>query len=397
MQLERGRAPGPAHHGSDMNETAQVSRLIGEIYDASLDPSLWQRVLQAIASFIPVSAVNLFAQDAMKKNANVFYVHGLDPAFIQSYFDKYIKLNPLFPATLFFDVGRIVTEDDVLPRAQWLSTRFFKEWVEPQGYIDSLATVLEKSAMSVAMLSVLRHRRDGMVDDRARRNMALVVPHVRRALLIGKVIDLHKIDAAAFADALDGLAAGMFLVDGAGRIVHANVSGHALLAKGDVVRTSGLQLSAVEPRAQQALQDALAAAESGDGTIGGKGIGIALAGPERVPHVAHVLPLTAGARREAGARHSAVAAVFVHQATLEGSTPFETIAQHFRLTPAELRVLLAIVEIGGVPEVAPVLGLAETTVKTHLQHVFEKTGTQRQADLVKLVAGFLSPLAEPPR
>ena len=66
-----------------MNETAQVSRLIGEIYDASLDPSLWQRVLQAIASFIPVSAVNLFAQDAMKKNANVFYVHGLDPAFIR--------------------------------------------------------------------------------------------------------------------------------------------------------------------------------------------------------------------------------------------------------------------------------------------------------------------------
>jgi len=86
-----------------MNETEQVSQLIGEIYDASLDPSLWQGVLQAIASFIPVSGVNLFAQDAMKKSANVFYVHGLDPAYIQSYFDKYIKMNPLFPATLFFE------------------------------------------------------------------------------------------------------------------------------------------------------------------------------------------------------------------------------------------------------------------------------------------------------
>jgi DNA-binding CsgD family transcriptional regulator len=56
-------------------------------------------------------------------------------------------------------------------------------------------------------------------------------------------------------------------------------------------------------------------------------------------------------------------------------------------------VLVAIVEIGGVPEVAPVLGISETTVKTHLQHVFEKTGVSRQADLVKLVAGFMSPLA----
>jgi hypothetical protein len=57
-------------------------------------------------------------------------------------------------------------------------------------------------------------------------------------------------------------------------------------------------------------------------------------------------------------------------------------------------VLLAAVEVGGVPEVAPLLGVSETTVKTHLQHVFEKTGAKRQADLVKLVAGFMSPLGD---
>ena len=45
------------------------------------------------------------------------------------------------------------------------------------------------------------------------------------------------------------------------------------------------------------------------------------------------------------------------------------------------------------PEVAPALGISETTVKTHLQHVFDKTGINRQADLVKLVAGYMSPLA----
>jgi DNA-binding CsgD family transcriptional regulator len=34
------------------------------------------------------------------------------------------------------------------------------------------------------------------------------------------------------------------------------------------------------------------------------------------------------------------------------------------------------------------LGISEATAKTHLHHVFEKTGTSRQADLVKLVAGY---------
>jgi DNA-binding CsgD family transcriptional regulator len=105
-----------------------------------------------------------------------------------------------------------------------------------------------------------------------------------------------------------------------------------------------------------------------------------------------VLPLTSGARRQAGRSYAAVAAVFVRQAALDLPCPLATVADHYRLTPAEMRVLMAIVEVGGVPEVAPVLGISETTVKTHLQRVFDKTGTNRQADLVKLVAGFMTPL-----
>ena len=47
---------------------------------------------------------------------------------------------------------------------------------------------------------------------------------------------------------------------------------------------------------------------------------------------------------------------------------------------------------GGVPETSETLGIAETTVKTHLYRVFSKTGASRQADLVKLAAGFTNPL-----
>jgi DNA-binding CsgD family transcriptional regulator len=63
-------------------------------------------------------------------------------------------------------------------------------------------------------------------------------------------------------------------------------------------------------------------------------------------------------------------------------------ARRFRLTPSELQVLLAVVEVGGAPKVAKMLGIAENTVKTHLRRLFAKTGTTRQAELVRLVAGF---------
>jgi DNA-binding CsgD family transcriptional regulator len=102
-------------------------------------------------------------------------------------------------------------------------------------------------------------------------------------------------------------------------------------------------------------------------------------------------PLAAGARRSEGGG-SAVAAVFVQRAAIGAHCPPETIAELYNLTPCEVRVLLAIVEVGGVPETAQALGVAEATVKTHLHRVFSKTGATRQADLVKLVAGFSNPL-----
>ena len=87
----------------------------------------------------------------------------------------------------------------------------------------------------------------------------------------------------------------------------------------------------------------------------------------------------------------AVAMLFVHKASIDAPSPPEVIAKTYHLTPTELRVLLGIVEVGGVPEVAETLGIAETTVKTHLGRLYEKTGASRQADLVKLFAGFRNP------
>ena len=45
-------------------------------------------------------------------------------------------------------------------------------------------------------------------------------------------------------------------------------------------------------------------------------------------------------------------------------------------------------------ELATAFGVADTTVRTHVNRLFEKTGVTRQADLVKLVAGYATMVAE---
>jgi DNA-binding CsgD family transcriptional regulator len=166
-----------------------------------------------------------------------------------------------------------------------------------------------------------------------------------------------------------------------------------MLGTGDLLRSVGGRLVAGDGQVEQSLRETAAAAANGDEVVGSASVVVPLRARDDERYVAHMLPLTGGARRHAGEAWAAAAALFVRKAELQYPSPPEVIGKTYDLTPAELRVLLGIVEIGGVPEVAAAFGIADTTVKTHLGRLYAKTGTGRQADLVKLVAGFAMPLA----
>jgi DNA-binding CsgD family transcriptional regulator len=185
----------------------------------------------------------------------------------------------------------------------------------------------------------------------------------------------------------------MCLLDADGRVVHTNVAGRLILDQGDFLSESNGRIVVRDGKTERVLRELLVAAGGGDAAIGTDGIALPLRARDGTSYVAHVLPLTSGARRLAGAAYSATAALFVRKSAIAAVSSPEVIARAYKLTPTELRVLLAIVDVGGVPEVAIALGVAESTVKTHLGHLFEKTGVARQADLVKIVAGFSTPLS----
>jgi DNA-binding CsgD family transcriptional regulator/PAS domain-containing protein len=350
-------------------------------------------VLGKATQFVGGSSAALFSKDAASGAGNIYYEFGTDPHYRQLYFENYVVLDPALTGHFFAEVEQPIAVSDLMPYREFLETRFYREWAQPQGVVDFIAATLDKSATSVAMFSVFRHERDGVADDEARRRMGLIIPHIRRAVLVSRLIDLKTTEAATFADTLNGLSAGMCLVDASGRIVHANAAGQAILDAGDLLSDSGGQIVARDGKIDKVLRDLFTAAGGGDGAIGTEGIALSLRAQDGTHYIAHVLPLTSGARRLAGTAYSAAAALFIRKSTIEVPSSPEVIGRAYKLTPTELRVLFAIVEIGGVPEVAVALGIAESTVKTHLGHLFEKTGVTRQADLVKIVAGFSTPFA----
>src|SRR5262245_40369447 len=214
-----------------------LSALIGDIYDAALDSALWPDVLAKSARFVGGFTAALFFKDAARKSGNLFYETGqIDPHYRKLYFDSYVKLDPLTTGQALADIEQPVAVSDVMPYDEFLETRFYKEWARPQQLVDCLTAVLEKSATGAALFGVFRDARPGPADDEMRRRMRLIVPHIRRAAVIGRVIDLKQAEAATFVNTFNDISAGMFLVDASGRIVHANASGHAMLAQGSLLR-----------------------------------------------------------------------------------------------------------------------------------------------------------------
>ncbi|MBW8852928.1 MAG: helix-turn-helix transcriptional regulator, partial [Bradyrhizobium sp.] len=366
----------------------QLSALIGRIYDAALDADLWPSALEGVAEFVGGTAAMMFWQDSLIAKGQRYNSWGDDPEYTKTYFGKYIALNPLRPVQHLIPVGRVVSLAEIVGRRELLRGTFYDEWMRPQGYVDNVLTNLDRSSTSYATFAVARHERNGFVDALARRKMSLLAPHVRRAVLIGKLGDLRKNETDAWARLIDGIGASIFLVDASEHVVQQNHLASTMLDEADVVALKNRQLVSLDRRLAKDFRDYQSLAALGDARIGVEGIALPLLGKSGRDYVVHFLPLRPAARRPSFDDPRADAAIFIRLAEVDTRSGLQMLARRYHFTPREADVLQAIVEVRGIPQVASVLGISPRTAKAHLQSVFAKTGTDRQADLVRLVAGF---------
>ena len=91
----------------------------------------------------------------------------------------------------------------------------------------------------------------------------------------------------------------------------------------------------------------------------------------------------------------ASAALFISPAANGIGAPPAALAALFDLSPAETRTLERLLAGDTLAEVADKLGIAVTTARTHLAHIFDKTGTSRQSELILLAAKFSPPVGRP--
>jgi DNA-binding CsgD family transcriptional regulator len=339
------------------------STLLGDIYDAAINPGLWPHALGRVGQFAGADLATIVEKDVVSGRSVTLHSGGeLDLSHAQISFEGSQRLT--------LPMGSIPDHGNLLRGAHLASA------------------VIHNSERSATVLSIFRRESDGPIDAEAHRKLLLIVPHLRRALHISETIDAANAAAASLSDTLDSFSAGIFLLDEAQTIAHLNTSGRAMVTEGNVVRSIEGRLAACVTQSDQVLRAMVASMNMIDIAVAGAGLARSLIAGDGTHHTAHMMQLSAVGHRRGGRYGAATLILFVHHATPQPGRASEAVGAFYKLTPSELRVLQTIVQTGGTPEVAQALGVGESTVRTHLQRVFSKTGTRRQADLVKLVAEF---------
>src|SRR5262249_26383322 len=138
----------------------------------------------------------------------------------------------------------------------------------------------------------------------------LLLPHLRRAMTISKMLDLRTIEGVRMAQTLDALRCAVLLTNEQGAILHANRAAEQMLHTSGPIRSAKGILQASLSSAVSELRAALAAAARDEANISRTGLAIRLTEPDMPPIFAHVLPL-AGSDFRTRLQAAAVAAVFI--------------------------------------------------------------------------------------
>ncbi|SRR5579871_4955544 len=375
----------------------QLSEAIGSIYDCALEPDRWSAALKRVCELCDLPFAFVLAHDVQRNQAGRVFHHGGRPEWLMQYCGKYSAINPLFSATWLRPIGEVYTPADLFAREEWFESRFYKEFMQPAGISDFMGLMGLRSGGRAVWFTAAKVGHASHFSAAETEPFRLFSPHVCRTIKISHALDLRTLRSDSLEAALDALTTGVFLLDGGRRVMHANRSGEELARTGHALRMTQGHLIPADSSASTTFASALSDRSDFDDQGIASLHSIALPSNEGQGLIATVLPVGEGERANLLSPWSARWAIFVQEPGVTPQIPGEAFARLYGLTGGELRTILAIAPGLGVSEAAELLGLTEGTVRTHLHRAFDKTGTTRQAELIKLMLSASPPVQQQSR
>ncbi len=362
-------------------------RAIEKVYSAVLAPADWPAALEPILGLVGGSHAFLHIVDGQAAEGSYFTPVRIDERdFARAFSPEALRIAAPVMRAL---PNGVVPREAVIADRDFERTEVYNEVIRPIDGFHSLHARRDFAAGTL-LFSVCRPKHAAAFGAVEAATLHRLLPHLATAVELQHRLQVAESRSAGLIQLIERLKTGVILTDASGHPVVCNAMAVRILDRDEGLRLDGPVLAATTAAARRQLQDAILAAASGAAPEAQR---LPLPRPASAsPLLLTVLPV---GRLGVDTRGSGLAQAAILVSLPDTPRPLEAtlIADVFRLTQRECEIAVLVASGVGLAEVAARLDLALGTVRVHLKHVYEKTGTHHQAALVALLHSFVDPLS----
>ena len=390
-------------------DLTRLSDLLGLIYEGATDPSRWTKdILPAMAHYVEAPACILYSALHTPQDGGYFFLHGITQEHIDHYVHKHYADDVWKIAITegnFLTTGTVLIGDELIPRTQLLASNFYKDCLSlNENMVQLLSGIvfgMDSTASMPAACSFFRGAHHPDFDEESRARVRLLLPHVSRSLGVMQRLRSADLAVATSLAALDRLPSGVLLLDHSGAVAFVNRAARRMLEDSDELHlrqgphSAELgHLVANNPAADDAIREAIRSAVHRD-PYATAHFSQSVTVPGSCGPVRYSLQFSAlGEHAEFGGDGGAFATIiFIVEDAHKIAVDAGVLQRAYRLTPAEAKVAMAMLEFVSAKDVADALALSHHTVRTQIKQIYAKLGVDTRTRFVKLMLGMSGQLA----
>jgi len=353
-------------------------QIIDRIYESAFVAECWPGVLDDLAKIASARAGFLFVSNGDVHQFTSSTVVGFQ-AIKPLVENGWIARCERFRRLLAVPHSGFLSDSAIYSEVEMRTDPFYRDILYPRGLGWAAGTAVPLPTGDCFTVSLERDYASGPVDGAAIDELDKLRPHLARSALMAARLRLERARTASDTLALIGLAA--LVLDQSGKVLAANSLIESL---GTHVQWRAFnRVSLNDKNADQLLHDAIAGiARSGGADV--RSFPVRDHNMEATM-IAHVVPVCLSSR-DVFVRSAAV--LIVTPVVTPLAPPVELVQSLFDLTPAEARIARCLADGEKVRDIANNSGLSVNTIRTHVYHVLQKTGCNRQSEVVKLLTSI---------
>jgi DNA-binding CsgD family transcriptional regulator len=360
-----------------------LDRLLGAIYEGSMESPPWQTALQMLRDALHATHVTLILRPPSSDNTGVMINTGsVTTQGIESYETHFFAVDPFVKLT----EGEVVTAEELIGK-QWLQSTVYQEYLRPLDIRHLLgADIYTKEGIECRLRITRPHSAQPFsAEDKAL--CAFLLPHLKRSIQLHARLDFLECERQLFAGTLNRMQLGMISFSQNGTILETNQEARRILAEKDGLWLAGnnicVEVTQEGRELQRMVRQALAGTPSEQSPAVVEALSITRpSGRSKLGVLVRTIPL--GAWSES--RQRPAVAVFLRDPESNAAQPsHELVRRLFGLTRMEAALALLLADGLTLDEAAEKMDVRRNTARTHLRSIFCKTGVTRQTMLVRLL------------